>query len=138
MVGTDSDRLVDHVRRHLAQHGYGHIEVELLNSSPATRFDPQNPLIDWTLDLMREISCKPPTLLPNLGKSLPNDVFADILELPTLWIPHSYPTCGQHTVNEHLLRPVVEEGVAIMTGLFWELGEQGSALLAKHRGYSQE
>lgn len=138
VVGTDSDRLIDHVRRHLAQHGYGQIEVELLNSSPATRFDPQNPLVDWTLELMRDISGKQPTLLPNLGGSLPNDVFADILGLPTLWIPHSYPTCGQHAVNEHLLRPVVEEGLAIMTGLFWELGEQGSALLAKHREYSQE
>lgn len=28
-----------------------------------------------------------PALLPNLGGSLPNDVFADTLGLPTLWIP---------------------------------------------------
>lgn len=137
VVGTDSDRLIEHVRTHLTQHGYGHIDVTLLNSSPATRFDPQNPLVDWTLDVMREISGKKPTLLPNLGGSLPNDVFADILGLPTLWIPHSYPTCGQHAVNEHLLRPIVEEGLAIMAGLFWELGEQGATLLAKHRQYSQ-
>lgn len=137
VVGTDSSRLIEHVRAHLTQHGYEHIDVTLLNSSPATRFDPQNPLVDWTLDVMREISGKNPTLLPNLGGSLPNDVFADILGLPTLWIPHSYPTCGQHAVNEHLLRPIVEEGLAIMTGLFWELGEQGATLLAKHRQHSQ-
>lgn len=138
VVGTDADKLVEHVQQHLKRHGYLGIEVELLNSSPATRFDPQSPLVDWALSLMQAISGKTPTLLPNLGGSLPNDVFADILGLPTLWIPHSYPTCGQHAVNEHLLQPVVREGLAMMAGIFWELGEQGNALIAEHKRYSEK
>ncbi len=32
---------------------------------------------------------------------------------------------GQHTPNEHLLAPLVREGLGIMTGLFWDLGEEG-------------
>jgi hypothetical protein len=46
---------------------------------------------------------QPPVLLPNLGGSLPNDVFADILGLPTVWVPHSYAACQQHAPDEHLL-----------------------------------
>lgn len=44
-------------------------------------------------------------------------------ERPTLWVPHSYPACAQHAPNEHLLASVAREGLAIMAGLFWDLGE---------------
>ena len=61
--------------------------------------------------------------LPNLGGTLPNDAFNHILGLPTVWIPHSYGGCSQHAPNEHLLAPVVRESLRLMTGLFWDLGE---------------
>ena len=57
------------------------------------------------------------------GGSLPNGVFAEGLGLPTIWIPHSYPGCSQHAPDEHILLPVTEEALAIMAGLFWDLGE---------------
>ncbi|MEC5341465.1 M20 family metallopeptidase [Brenneria populi] len=123
VVGTDWQRLAEHLRRHLDKHGFDNVKIETLGASPATRFDPEDPLVNKTLALMRDISGKQPALLPNLGGSLPNHVFADILGLPTLWIPHSYPACGQHGVNEHLLKSAAREGLAMMTGLFWELGE---------------
>ena len=30
---------------------------------------------------------------------------------------------GQHAPDEHLLAPIVKEGLQIMTGLFWDLAE---------------
>lgn len=87
VVGTDWQHLAQHVRQHLDQHGFTQVDVEVLNTSPATRFNPEDPLVNWTLALMQQISGKQPALLPNLGGSLPNDVFADILGLPTLWLP---------------------------------------------------
>jgi hypothetical protein len=62
-------------------------------------------------------------VLPNFGGSLPNDVFTDILKLPTMWVPHSYPGCSQHAPDEHILLSVTEEALGIMAGLFWDLGE---------------
>ena len=63
-------------------------------------------------------------MLPNLGGSLPNDVFADILGLPTVWVPHSYPGCSQHAPDEHLAAgSIVREGLALMAGLYWDLGD---------------
>ena len=47
------------------------------------------------------------------------------LGVPTVWVPHSYAACSQHAPNEHLLAPVVREGLRMMTGLFWDLGAQG-------------
>jgi hypothetical protein len=67
-----------------------------------------------------------PAVLPNLGGSLPNDCFSDVLGLPTIWVPHSYPACRQHAPDEHLLADVARDGLRIMTGLFWDLGVPGA------------
>lgn len=136
VVGTDWQRLAQHVSAHLAQHGFNDVEVEFLRGSPATRLDPDDPLVHWVLNSMAATSGKKPALLPNLGGSLPNEVFAEILGLPTLWVPHSYPACGQHGVNEHMLKSIAREGLQIMTQLLWELGEQGTEWLAQHRAYA--
>jgi hypothetical protein len=64
--------------------------------------------------------------LPNLGGALPNDIFSEILSLPTVWIPHSYPGCSQHAPNEHLPASIIREGLAIMAGIYWDLGEPSS------------
>jgi hypothetical protein len=63
-----------------------------------------------------------PAILPNLGGSLPNDCFAHVLGLPTIWVPHSYPACSQHAPDEHLLADVAVQGVAIMAGLLADIG----------------
>ena len=63
-----------------------------------------------------------PAVLPNLGGSIPNDVFTDILGMPTIWVPHSYAGCSQHAPNEHLLIPLAREGLAMMTGIYWDIG----------------
>ncbi|KAF0854005.1 M20 family metallopeptidase [Pantoea dispersa] len=136
VVGTDWQRLAQHVSAHLAQHGFHDVEVEFLRGSPATRLDPDDPLVHWVLNSMAATSGKKPALLPNLGGSLPNEVFAEILGLPTLWVPHSYPACGQHGVNEHMLKSIAREGLQIMTQLLWELGEQGTQWVAQHRAYA--
>jgi hypothetical protein len=66
-----------------------------------------------------------PAVLPSFGGSLPNDIFADVLGLKTIWVPHSYAGCSQHAPNEHLLAPIAREGLGLMAGLFWDLGDAG-------------
>ena len=79
-----------------------------------------------TIEAIASASGKKVAVLPNLGGSLPNDAFADILGLPTIWVPHSYAGCSQHAPNEHVLAPVCREALEIMTALWWELGEPGT------------
>ena len=92
----------------------------------ATRLDPDNAWVRFALASIERSTGRTPALLPNLGGSLPNDVFADILGLPTVWVPHSYPGCSQHAPDEHLLAPVAREALQLMSGLFWDLGEPGA------------
>ena len=128
VVGTDTSRLREVIREHLAAKGFGDIEVSEPVVMAATRLDPDNAWVRFALASIERSTGKPPALLPNLGGSLPNDVFADILGLPTIWVPHSYPACSQHAPDEHLLAPVVRQALQLMTGLFWDLGEDAATL----------
>jgi acetylornithine deacetylase/succinyl-diaminopimelate desuccinylase-like protein len=128
VVGTDVAHLRQHVMQHLAAHGYADVQVGEAEVMNATRLDPDDPWVHFTLRSLQRSSGQAAVLLPNLGGSLPNDVFADILGLPTVWIPHSYAACQQHAPDEHLLLPVVRSALQLMTGLFWDLGDDAASL----------
>ncbi|HJZ22758.1 MAG TPA: M20 family metallopeptidase [Bradyrhizobium sp.] len=123
VVGTRYQEAVDAVRAHLQARGFPMVEVKATQSFAASRTDFDSPWINWAAQSIRQTTGKAPAVLPNFGGSLPNDVFSEALGLPTIWIPHSYPGCSQHAPNEHILLPVTEEALAIMAGLFWDLGE---------------
>lgn len=128
VVGTDVQHLRAHVLSHLARHGFADVVVSEPETMAATRLSPDNPWVRFALHSIELSTARPAALLPNLGGSLPNDVFADILGLPTVWVPHSYPGCSQHAPDEHLLASVARQGLQIMAGLYWDLGDAGAAL----------
>ena len=97
---------------------------------PATRLDPDDPWVEWAGASLEQTTGKKPAVLPNLGGSLPNESSPTSLGLPTIWVPHSYPACSQHAPNEHLLGPVAREGLQMMAGLFWDLGENSPRAIA--------
>ncbi len=129
VVGTDISRLEDHLRTHLDQHGFRDVEISVTLVAPATRLAPDHPWVTWAVRSITQTTGKKVAVLPNLGGTIPNDAFADVLGLPTIWIPHSYPGCAQHAPNEHMLGTVAREALRLMAGLFWDLGETGTAKL---------
>jgi acetylornithine deacetylase/succinyl-diaminopimelate desuccinylase-like protein len=128
VVGTRVDNIADVVRTHLHDRGFPMVGVQATQRFAASRTDFDSPWVNWTAESIRKTTGKPPAVLPNFGGSLPNDVFSDLLGLPTIWVPHSYPGCSQHAPDEHILLSVTEEALGIMTGLFWDLGEMPRAL----------
>ena len=123
VAGTDAGDLLPALRRHLDAHGFDSIDLEAGGvAMNATRLDPDHPWAQWAIDSVGRTSGKPVAVLPNLGGSLPNDVFAELLGLPTIWVPHSYAGCSQHAPNEHALGSICSEALQIMTGLWWDLG----------------
>ena len=123
VVGTKVDNIAEVIRSHLHARGFTMVEVSATQRFAASRTDFDSPWINWTAESIRKTTGKAPAVLPNFGGSLPNDVFTDILKIPTMWVPHSYPGCSQHAPDEHILLSVTEEALGIMAGLFWDLGE---------------
>jgi len=123
VAGTSADELLPALRRHLDAAGFRDILLAPAGiAMEATRLDPTHPWAQWAIDSIARTSGKDVAVLPNLGGSLPNDVFASVLGLPTIWVPHSYTGCSQHAPNEHVLAPICQEALQIMTGLWWDLG----------------
>ncbi len=125
VVGTPVDDIVPALRRHLDHHGFRQVEVRRREGGHffASRLDPADPWVIWAKLSIERTTGRLPTILPNLGGSLPNDIFADILHLKTIWVPHSYAGCSQHAPDEHLLAPIAREALGLMAGLFWDLGD---------------
>lgn len=90
----------------------------------ATRLGPDSPWALWARDPLTRTPGAPPAVLPNPGGSLPNDVFAEIPGMPAVRVPPSHPACSQHAPDEHAMAATPEAGLAIMTGLWWDLGER--------------
>jgi acetylornithine deacetylase/succinyl-diaminopimelate desuccinylase-like protein len=124
-VDVDPAKLLPAIRERLAGVGLGRVAVRPTEAAlfRATRTDPDHHWVTFAKRSIERTMGRPPVVLPNIGGSLPNDCFAEILGLPTIWVPHSYPGCCQHAPNEHALPAILLEGLMIMTGLFWDLGE---------------
>lgn len=113
------------LRKHLDAHGFTMVKIDQSRQEimAATRLDPDHPVARWAARSIETTTGTKPALLPNLGGSLPNECFTDTLGLPTVWVPHSYASCSQHAPNEHVLAPLMRDGFRIMTGMFWDMGD---------------
>ncbi len=127
VVGTELVGILPALRRHLDAHGFADIQIVPHERAffNATRLSPDHPWVTFVAQSLEQTSGKAPHILPNLAGSLPNEVFADILGLPTVWVPHSYRGCSQHAPNEHVLKSVSQDALKLMTGLFWDIGDTG-------------
>jgi acetylornithine deacetylase/succinyl-diaminopimelate desuccinylase-like protein len=128
VVGVDPDRVIPALRTHLDRHGFSFVQVAKGRDEvfAATRLDPEHPWVQWATSSLRRTTNARLAILPNLGGSLPNDIFSEVLGLPTVWVPHSYPGCSQHAPNEHLPLAIARDALRLMAGLYWDLGEGGT------------
>ncbi|SCY94739.1 M20 family metallopeptidase [Microvirga guangxiensis] len=133
VVGIDPYEVLPALRRHLDRHGFTMVEVAKSRDEifHATRLDPEDPWVHWAVNSLAKTTGKKPAILPNLGGSLPNDIFSEILELRTIWVPHSYPGCSQHAPNEHMPIAIAREALGMMAGLYWDLGTGDIPSVAK-------
>lgn len=124
VVGIDQGAVLPAIRRHLDRQGLSMVQVlpGRDNDFIATRLDPRHAWAQFAAASLQRSTNMKPAVLPNLGGALPNEVFSDLLGLPTVWVPHSYPGCSQHAPNEHVPVPLVRQALGMMAGLYWDLG----------------
>lgn len=128
IAGADPDGFLPALRAHLDAHGFGQVAIEEPPAANAGRFaasrtEPDDP---WALFVRRSVAVTTgaaPAVIPQTGGSICNELFTDVLGIPAIWVPHSYAGCNQHAPDEHVLLPVCRVALAIMAGLWWDIGE---------------
>jgi acetylornithine deacetylase/succinyl-diaminopimelate desuccinylase-like protein len=129
IAGTDVAALRTTLQRHLDASGLSMVKVmpaPAINdgSFAAARTEPDHPWVLFAAASLQRSANARPAIIPQTGGSICNAVFTDVLGLPTIWIPHSYPSCLQHAPDEHILLGVTRSAAALMAGLFWDIGEE--------------
>ena len=126
VVGTDVNKIIPALRNHLNSFGFEDVNIHEseMTPFPATRLEMNNSWLSLITKSLENSMGGKIDLLPNLGGSLPNDSFSEVLELPTIWIPHSYAGCAQHSPNEHMSVPLARQALICMTALFADLSKE--------------
>lgn len=128
VAGTDADAVMPALQAHLDAEGFKLVKVmppPAVNDGrfAATRTEPDHPWALFVATSLRRSANTKPAIVPQMGGSICNDVFTDVLGIPTVWIPHSYASCSQHAPDEHILVPVARSAIELMAGLYWDIGE---------------
>jgi acetylornithine deacetylase/succinyl-diaminopimelate desuccinylase-like protein len=129
-VDVPAEEIVPTLRRHLDERGFQNVEIRSgigREQFRPSRTDPGDPWVQWVARSIGASHGQKPNLVPSSSGSNPSEMFKKALGTPVLWIPHSYNGCKQHGPDEHGLKPLYREGLEVMTGLFWDLGESDSS-----------
>jgi acetylornithine deacetylase/succinyl-diaminopimelate desuccinylase-like protein len=128
VAGTAVDSIAPALQRHLDARGFTSVKVMPppdVNDGrfSATRTEPDHPWAQFAAASLQRSANAKPAIVPQSGGSICNGIFTDILGMPTIWIPHSYPSCSQHAPDEHILLSVTRSAAALMAGLYWDIGD---------------
>jgi acetylornithine deacetylase/succinyl-diaminopimelate desuccinylase-like protein len=118
--------VVPALRRHLDAQGFAEVEIIPVverDMFGASRTDPDDPWVRMVAASLERTAGRAPNIVPNSSGSNPSDMFQEELGLPVIWIPNSYAGCNQHGPDEHALAPLLREGLGLMAGLWWDIGD---------------
>ena len=127
-VDLQAETIVPALRAHLDERSLGVVQVVPVteqNAFPASRTDPDDPWVHLVARSMQQTAGRAPNIIPNIGASAPSEYFKQVLGVPVMWIPQSYGGCGQHGPDEHGLGSLFRDGLGLMAGVFWDIGEHG-------------
>ncbi len=128
VVGTDPDQILPSLREHLDAHGFEGVEIIPQTGTDginfrASRSDPDHPIVRWMGDAVHRMTDGHCSVLPNSGGSNVTAIIGEELDVPYIWFPLSYSACSQHAPNEHILEPLMRDGLALLTKLYWDFGD---------------
>ncbi|GBE43839.1 hypothetical protein BMS3Bbin10_01921 [bacterium BMS3Bbin10] len=129
VVETPQGAILESLRAHLDEQGFSDIQIEEPPESNRGYFtpgrtNPDHPWAHWLKATLERVGDQPCGVVPCSGGSNVTGVIQDELGMPFAWLPMSYLACSQHAPNEHILKPLMREGLELITGVYWEMGTE--------------
>lgn len=129
VMGTKLNDIIPIIREHLDNNNFEQVKIckplECNSISfEATRTDPDNLFAQWVRSIVSKSTNLKCGILPNSAGSNMTEVIQYDLKIPIVWLPLSYAGCCQHAPNEHIIRPLMREGIRTVTEVYWHMGEE--------------
>ena len=126
VVGSRWTEFIDIIQKHMNENGFGMVTVQPDSDDnaggfQASRTDLDHPWASYIAESVSRTTGEKTVKLPNSGGSICNFIFQDTLGLLLCWITHSYVGCSRLAPNEHILKSVIREGIAIMADVYWDI-----------------
>ena len=91
------------LRKHLDAEGFADVEITYHGGEKPARTDPDHPFVRLVLEAGQEAYGREMLVVPTVGGSGPNFVFADTLKAPIVTAGVGYPGSQVHAPNENLV-----------------------------------
>jgi acetylornithine deacetylase/succinyl-diaminopimelate desuccinylase-like protein len=121
-----AETVLDLVRRHLADHGWGDIEVSALAKCDPIFVDAHHPFVEMVRRSMREVWKVAPVIFPSIGGGGPLATFADACAMDCLLVPYAQADLHEHSADEHLSLEWFGNGIKVSAELFRLLSERSA------------
>ncbi|RMF05972.1 MAG: hypothetical protein D6773_04785 [Alphaproteobacteria bacterium] len=127
VIETPQEDILPALRAHLDAHGFTDIDIvepaeEFRGRFAPARTNPDHPWALWLKESVESVAGGPCGVVPCSGGSNITGIIAEALDIPFAWLPMSYLACSQHAPNEHILRPLMREGLELITGVYARMG----------------
>ncbi|MBI3031412.1 MAG: M20/M25/M40 family metallo-hydrolase [Candidatus Rokubacteria bacterium] len=100
VMDQDPDEIEEKIRAHLKRGGFGDIEVKRLGAVPPSRTPVDHPFGKAVARAVAQAWGRPPVIVPNLGGTIPDYLFTQVLGLPSIWVPYAPHDEANHAPNE--------------------------------------
>lgn len=94
------DEIEAKLRAHLRRHGFGDLELRRHGAMAPSRTPVDHPFGRAVVRAVTRAWGRPPVVLPNLGGSIPDWLFTQVLGLPSIWVPYAPHDEANHAPNE--------------------------------------
>ncbi len=105
------------IKNHILKINPHIILMELDQHIPPSKSDPQHPLCQKIIKAIKMAGVGKPIILPSIGSSLPNSIWTNDLNLPTISVPYANADQGNHGPNENLKISCFKEGMIMSASM---------------------
>jgi acetylornithine deacetylase/succinyl-diaminopimelate desuccinylase-like protein len=98
----EPEEVLDKLRRHLHQKGYGDVEVRCLSAERPARTPIDHSFVGLVCEAARQVYSQEPVIIPSMAGTGPLYPFVETLGLPTADIGVGYPESRMHAPDENI------------------------------------
>ena len=117
--------VLENLRKHLDARGFADVLITDMGGEAPARTDPDDPFVKMVIDTAEPVYGQSMQVVPMIGGSGPNHIFAEYLHLPIVTSGIGYPGSHAHAPNENIRLDLYLKGAQHIARILTQFGQPG-------------